>query len=70
VKDRVADVKADWLLAEPPDKDSCIVTEGLLPVLVDVIIRAFEDKEALDEAPGVWSIMDSVLKVGANTGEL
>ena len=39
-------------------------------MLVDVIIGAFEDKEALDEAPGVWSIMDAVLKVGADTGEL
>ena len=52
MKDRVVDIKADWLLAELPDKGSCIVTEELLLVLVDVIVRAFEDKEALDGGSG------------------
>lgn len=39
-------------------------------MLVDVIIRAFDDKEALGEAPGACSIMDAVLKEGAETSEL
>jgi hypothetical protein len=69
-KDCDIDVKTDWLLSELPDKDSCIVTEELLAVLVDVIIRTFEDKEALGEAPGFCSIIGAVLKVGADTGEL